>query len=109
MLQEQAVIDLGGQLELAFMAHVPGGVMSMGAVDVNATSNLCTLERTTLEIETHAHATEAQLQLVSMNGHITMPLDLPAVQKLRQMLDDTEQLMLGKAPAESPNADNGLC
>jgi hypothetical protein len=38
VLEEQAVLDLGGQLDDAFMADAPGGLMKLGSVDVAATS-----------------------------------------------------------------------
>ncbi|HEY0636504.1 MAG TPA: hypothetical protein VGD67_02550 [Pseudonocardiaceae bacterium] len=118
VLDQQAVLDLGRELDDAFMADAPGGLTKLG----EATGQLATslmlhdpdaetagfhdlTEPGSASVDARAHATQAALRLSSVNARATLTVDLAAVRALKDMFTDAEHMMLGNVPPDRWNGD----
>ncbi len=118
VLEEQAVLDLGDELDDAFMTDAPGGLMNLGTTTGQLTASVMVIDTTThttdtrtvteqanASLDTHAYSERATLYLGSIHSTTTLSLDLNAVRALKTMFADAERVMLGDVVPERPDND----
>jgi len=118
VLEKQAVLDLGGEIDDAFMTEAPGGLMELGRTTGQLTASIMQIDPTTqtvdtrtvteqpsVSVDTHAYSTRATLHLGSIHSTATLIVDLDAVRALKNTFTDAERMMLGEIPPERPDND----
>lgn len=118
VLDEQAFLDLDGELNDVFMTEAPGGLMIVGRTTGHLMSSVIVFdpateiadthavtEEVSVSVDTHAYSTRATLHLGAIHSQADLSVDLEAVRALQVMFADAERVMLGEVVPVEPDDD----